>query len=211
MKLSIDLCEPQGWIVVPIKNIRDSNPIRAFMLQIAVISNHQNGRDTHMRQIRIHSPVETKRSLALEKFNEYSTVEFQQFATIRWKEWVKCTERFKICEIINSSWNNIVHSVRLLHSKMIFQSCMLIFIFNFIVKIHCDEISLLKEYFTTSLIEENRDILSQPLTQEIEDLINHKIEGFRSLIASPLIIGNRRTKRDASNNEISPKNECKWS
>lgn len=79
----IDLCEPQGWIVVPIKNIRDNNPVRAFHVQVAVISNHQNGRDTHMRQIRIHSPVETKRSLALEKFNEYSTVEFQQFATIR--------------------------------------------------------------------------------------------------------------------------------
>lgn len=79
----IDLCEPSGWIVVPIKNIRE-NPIRTFMIQVAVISNHQNGRDTHMRQIRIHSPVETKRNLALDKFNEFSTVDFQQFATIRW-------------------------------------------------------------------------------------------------------------------------------
>jgi anaphase-promoting complex subunit 10 len=78
----IDLCEPSGWIVVPIKNIRE-NPIRTFMIQVAVISNHQNGRDTHMRQIRIHSPVETKRNLALDKFNEFSTVDFQQFATIR--------------------------------------------------------------------------------------------------------------------------------
>lgn len=78
----IDLCEPSGWIVVPIKNIRE-NPIRTFMIQIAVISNHQNGRDTHMRQIRIHSPVDKKRNLALDKLNEFSTVEFQQFATIR--------------------------------------------------------------------------------------------------------------------------------
>lgn len=78
----IDLCEPSGWIVVPIKNNRDK-PIRAFMIQIAVISNHQNGRDTHMRQIRIHSPVEAKRNLALDKFPEFSTVDFQKFATIR--------------------------------------------------------------------------------------------------------------------------------
>ncbi|CAG9812162.1 unnamed protein product [Chironomus riparius] len=78
----IDLCEPSGWIVVPIKNIRDK-PIRTFMIQIAVISNHQNGRDTHMRQIKIHSPVEAKKNLALDNFNEFSTVEFQQFATIR--------------------------------------------------------------------------------------------------------------------------------
>lgn len=78
----IDLCEPSGWIVVPIKNIRDK-PIRTFMIQIAVISNHQNGRDTHMRQIKIHSPTEAKKNLALDNFNEFSTVEFQQFATIR--------------------------------------------------------------------------------------------------------------------------------
>lgn len=78
----IDLCEPSGWIVVPIKNIRDK-PIRTFMIQIAVISNHQNGRDTHMRQIKIHSPTEAKKNLALDNFNEFSTVDFQQFATIR--------------------------------------------------------------------------------------------------------------------------------
>lgn len=78
----IDLCEPSGWIVVPIKNVRET-PIRTFMIQIAVISNHQNGRDTHMRQIRIHSPVDKKRNLALDKLNEFSTIEFQQFATIR--------------------------------------------------------------------------------------------------------------------------------
>lgn len=91
---------------------------------------------------------------------------------------------------------------------MKFQSCMLVFILNFIIKIRCDDINLLKEYFTTSLIEENRDILSQPLTQEIEYLINSKIEGFRNLIGSPST-GTRRTKRDASNNQVSPKDECK--
>lgn len=78
----IDLCEPSGWIVVPIKNIREK-PIRTFMIQVAVISNHQNGRDTHMRQIKIHSPIETKKNLALENFNEFSTVDFQMYATIR--------------------------------------------------------------------------------------------------------------------------------
>jgi anaphase-promoting complex subunit 10 len=53
------------------------------MIQVAVISNHQNGRDTHMRQIRIHSPVENKKNHTLEKFNDFSTVEFTQFSTIR--------------------------------------------------------------------------------------------------------------------------------
>ena len=52
------------------------------MLQIAVISNHQNGRDTHMRQIRIHSPVEG-RSYPLEMLGKFRSIELQQFTTIR--------------------------------------------------------------------------------------------------------------------------------
>lgn len=46
------------------------------MIQIAVISNHQNGRDTHMRQIRIHSPTNGK-------VEKYTSKEFNQFSTIR--------------------------------------------------------------------------------------------------------------------------------
>uniref|UniRef100_A0A1A9W4W1 Anaphase-promoting complex subunit 10 n=1 Tax=Glossina brevipalpis TaxID=37001 RepID=A0A1A9W4W1_9MUSC len=53
---TLDLTEPTGWVAIPIKDGVKS--IRTFMLQIAVLSNHQNGRDTRMRQIRIHAPVE---------------------------------------------------------------------------------------------------------------------------------------------------------
>ncbi|EDW32028.1 GL10659 [Drosophila persimilis] len=77
----LDLTEPTGWVQVPIKD-GNVKSIRTFMLQIAVISNHQNGRDTHMRQIRIHAPVEGK-LYALEPFGKFGTVDFQKFATIR--------------------------------------------------------------------------------------------------------------------------------
>lgn len=70
-----------GWVVIPIKDIREK-PIRTFMIQIAVISNHQNGRDTHMRQIKIHSPVEGRHN-PLEMHGNFTTVDFQKFATIR--------------------------------------------------------------------------------------------------------------------------------
>lgn len=52
------------------------------MMQIAVTSNHQNGRDTHMRQIKIHSPIENP-GIDSELFGNFSTVEFQQHTTIR--------------------------------------------------------------------------------------------------------------------------------
>lgn len=78
---SINLQYFVGWVHVPIKDIRDK-PIRVFMIQIAVTSNHQNGRDTHMRQIKIHSPIENP-SIPMENYLNFSTVEFQQHATIR--------------------------------------------------------------------------------------------------------------------------------
>lgn len=77
----VDLCEPSGWVCIPIKEVRDI-PMRTFMIQIAVISNHQNGRDTHMRQIRVHSPTEGT-TYPLEQYGPFSTIEFQQFRTIR--------------------------------------------------------------------------------------------------------------------------------
>lgn len=70
-----------GWVHIPIKDIREK-PVRMFMIQIAVTSNHQNGRDTHMRQIKIHSPTEG-RGIAMDTFGNFTTVDFQKFATIR--------------------------------------------------------------------------------------------------------------------------------
>lgn len=72
----VDLNEPSGWVKIPIKDIHDK-PIRTYMIQIAVMSNHQNGRDTHMRQIKVYSPVQQHPSTM------FTTVECQQYAVIR--------------------------------------------------------------------------------------------------------------------------------
>uniref|UniRef100_A0A9L0S6V2 Anaphase-promoting complex subunit 10 n=1 Tax=Equus caballus TaxID=9796 RepID=A0A9L0S6V2_HORSE len=53
----LELVEPSGWIHVPLTD-NHKKPTRTFMIQIAVLANHQNGRDTHMRQIKIYTPVE---------------------------------------------------------------------------------------------------------------------------------------------------------
>ena len=52
----VELSEPTGWVCIPLKDSKEK-PIRTFMIQIAVLSNHQNGRDTHIRRIKIRSPV----------------------------------------------------------------------------------------------------------------------------------------------------------
>lgn len=79
----IDLTEPNGWVQIPIKD-GNVKSLRTFMLQIAVISNHQNGRDTHMRQIRVHAPCGGEgKHYPLELFGKFGSVDFQKFATIR--------------------------------------------------------------------------------------------------------------------------------
>jgi len=76
----VEFNEPSGWVQIFLKDIRD-RPIRTFMIQLAVLSNHQNGRDTHLRQIRIHSPVD---NLPVTAFPGYFTsVACKKFAYLR--------------------------------------------------------------------------------------------------------------------------------
>lgn len=75
----VELNEPTGWVIIPLTDASEK-PIRTFMVQIAVLSNHQNGRDTHMRQIKIHSPVGDS---SLTKFPNFTTVECAQYNCIR--------------------------------------------------------------------------------------------------------------------------------
>lgn len=74
----IDLHEPVGWVKIALKDMHD-RPIRTFMIQVAVISNHQNGRDTHMRQIKVHSPIDHTGNI----MGDFVSVDMLQFTCIR--------------------------------------------------------------------------------------------------------------------------------
>ena len=78
----VDLREPDGWIRIPLAlppvdgeravfrqdsaSIRDKSYggaidfLRTYVIQIAVICNHQNGRDTHVRGIKLFGPREER-------------------------------------------------------------------------------------------------------------------------------------------------------
>jgi len=49
------LNEPTGWLWFQLHNRPQTKRVRAFMIQIAIIQNHQNGRDTHLRQLKVFS------------------------------------------------------------------------------------------------------------------------------------------------------------
>ncbi|XP_022886399.1 anaphase-promoting complex subunit 10-like isoform X2 [Olea europaea var. sylvestris] len=83
---AVELVKPTGWVYISLsgsdpRNILEKRLVRyieikhghmsmetfvnTFMLQIAVLSNHLNGRDTHVRQIKVYGP---RRSLLQSSF-----------------------------------------------------------------------------------------------------------------------------------------------
>lgn len=69
----LELMETNGWIHVPLTDDNHKKPTHMFMIQITVLPNHQNRRDTHMRQIKIYTPVEES---STEKFPRCTSTDF---------------------------------------------------------------------------------------------------------------------------------------
>eukprot|EP00049_Salpingoeca_infusionum_P003070 m.63028 g.63028 ORF g.63028 m.63028 type:complete len:184 (-) comp11938_c0_seq1:2790-3341(-) len=61
--MQVELGEIKDWRTFQFTG-RDGGYLRTYVIQITVHSNHMNGRDTHLRGIRINSPVE-HRSFAM--------------------------------------------------------------------------------------------------------------------------------------------------
>uniref|UniRef100_A0A061RWN3 Anaphase-promoting complex subunit 10 n=1 Tax=Tetraselmis sp. GSL018 TaxID=582737 RepID=A0A061RWN3_9CHLO len=52
----LDMDQPRGWVTVPLSQPGRFDYQKAFLLQIAIITNHQNGRDTHVRKVQVYGP-----------------------------------------------------------------------------------------------------------------------------------------------------------
>lgn len=53
---TVKLHEPSGWISITF-NHYENGIITANLIQISIDQNHQNGRDTHVRQVKIYGPI----------------------------------------------------------------------------------------------------------------------------------------------------------
>lgn len=52
----LELSEPDGWVRISLE-VASGRPLRANMLQLAILSNHQNGRDTHLRLLEVFTSL----------------------------------------------------------------------------------------------------------------------------------------------------------
>lgn len=92
---SFELNEPIGWIVISLDSqslglapINDENEdikdsLETFFIQIKFISMHQNGRDCHVRQLKMLGPRSSPKVMANFQFDSFKTVDMQQYAVLR--------------------------------------------------------------------------------------------------------------------------------
>ncbi|CAL9087193.1 Anaphase-promoting complex subunit [Musa troglodytarum] len=78
---TVELVKPVGWVHISLSgNDPRETFIHTFMLQIAVLSNHLNGRDTHIRQIKIYGP--RPNPVPLQPFH-FTSKEFITYSILR--------------------------------------------------------------------------------------------------------------------------------
>lgn len=66
-----------------------------------------------------------------------------------------------------------------------------------------EDVDRLREHFIASLLEENREVMHQKLTNEIQEAINQKIEAFLMVINEP----KERKRRES--NDLLLNDKCK--
>jgi len=112
----VELNEPVGWCIIPLTSPpdpldditddiaesgipRSRRIVRTHLIQIEVCSMHQNGRDTHVRQVQLYGPRTTMNNLQNEsptdgisnaaeikkrsRDDEFSTISMSQFSVLR--------------------------------------------------------------------------------------------------------------------------------
>jgi len=72
----LDIEEPSGWICTALD-------VKTLCLQIAIIANHQNGRDTHLRQVKVWGRRRDATSSTGAISDAFTSPTMQQFASIR--------------------------------------------------------------------------------------------------------------------------------
>lgn len=63
---ALEFAQPKGWIDVPLDHVgggEDGKTLRAFLVQVRVVENHQNGKDTHVRGLKVYARDDRTRGM----------------------------------------------------------------------------------------------------------------------------------------------------
>ncbi len=62
---ALEFTQPKVWIDVPLDHVGggdDGKTLRCFLVQVKVVENHQNGKDTHIRGLKVYARDERART-----------------------------------------------------------------------------------------------------------------------------------------------------
>ena len=73
-----------GWVTIPLRDPGNSKyaPLRTHLLQVKILAMHQNGRDTHIRQLKVFGP-RSSHAIMGNKLSDFKTVDMLQFCGVR--------------------------------------------------------------------------------------------------------------------------------
>ena len=81
---AVELHEPIGWVTIALSDPYGSNgPLRTHLIQLRVVSMHQNGRDTHIRQLKVFGPRADTLVMGNTPLDSFHSTEMQQYAVLR--------------------------------------------------------------------------------------------------------------------------------
>lgn len=87
-----DLAEPRGWIVIDLEKCNRSagavpdakrNYLKTHFLQLKVVAMQQNGKDTHIRQVKVFGACQSPRVMADLYYEDFRTETMIQYALLR--------------------------------------------------------------------------------------------------------------------------------
>lgn len=83
--VATELQEPSGWVVFTLSDEHTSkdSSVRGHFLQIKILSMHQNGKDTHVRQVKVFGSRLSQKVMADLNHDDFKTVEMAQFCVLR--------------------------------------------------------------------------------------------------------------------------------
>jgi len=73
--LTFSIDEPEGWKIIPLP------AVKTRFIQVAIIGNHQNGRDTHLRQLKVFGPRPSL--IPGQMFPAFQTQKFKKYPIFR--------------------------------------------------------------------------------------------------------------------------------
>jgi anaphase-promoting complex subunit 10 len=80
-----ELQEPSGWVIFNMspEDSESDSYFRCHYLQVKVLSMHQNGKDTHIRQIKVYCRRRAQRVMADLNHEDFKTIEMAQYCVLR--------------------------------------------------------------------------------------------------------------------------------